>query len=174
MLSTIVIVPNEPTGKTHPFASVLRTLAALVPPTVDGTIRDVTLLRVGESADAANIADEAGCRIVQAEEFGTALNRCVAAARASWILILQAGAAPGQAFGEDVASALDGSGDPPRSLVLRQVGAGLSRLMPSLAPVAGVIASRSHLEGTGFKDFADVVRRSRPARTLPTRVAVLS
>ena len=174
MLSTIVIVPADTVGKKHPYGPLLRTLAALVPPTVDGTIRDVTLLRVGESADAANIADEAGCRIVQADGFGTAMSRCVAGARASWILILRAGAAPGIAFGEDVASAFEEFGDAMQALLLRQVGSGLGRVVPGLAPVAGVIASRARLEGRGFKDFADVVRRIRPARTLRTRLAVLS
>ena len=58
--------------------------------------------------------------------------------------------------------------------MLRQDQAGWRRLLPVLAPVAGVIAPRHVLEGGRLKDFADVLRRVRPARTLPTRVAVVN
>ena len=173
MLSTIVIVPPDLPGKAASYAPLVRTLASLVPATVAGTVRDVTVLRVGRSADAASIADEAGCRLVEAEEFGDALRSCVAAARASWMLVLRAGATPGRTFGQDVAEALDQSGDPPCALMLRQDAAGLRRLLPAFAPVAGVIAPRTRFEGRNVSDFAELLRRARPARTLRMRLAVM-
>ena len=98
---------------------------------------------------------------------------CLASARAPWVLGLRAGAAPSRDFGDDVADALERAGAAPRALMLRQDQAGWRRLVPVFAPVAGVIAPRQLLEGGRFKDFADVLRRARPARTLPTRVAIV-
>lgn len=169
MLSAIILVPGEPSSKMHPFGPLLRTLAALVPATIEGAVRDVTLLKVGESADVANIANEAGCGIVQAAEFGVAFGRSLAGARTPWICLLQAGTIPGPSFGEDVAAALDDAGDPPRALLLRSGGA-FARYVPALSKVAGLVAPKSRLAATSCGSFADVVRRSRPARSLNSGV----
>lgn len=170
MLSTIVLLPTSTDAGSHRLAAVLRTLACLVPPTMQGVVRDVTLLEVGKSADAAGIADEAGCRIVQAEDFGTALARCLADARSSWIFAVRAGAAPGRSFGEDVSAALEFPAEPLRALLLRQDRGALGRTIPSLAPVAGVITPRERLLGAPCRSFGEILRRARPARDLPIRV----
>ncbi len=170
MLSAIILVPAGPASKTQPFGPLLRTLAALVPTTIEGAIRDVTLLDVGESADVANIADIAGCGIVQAATFGEALGRGLVGARAAWICVLRAGTVLGPGFGEDVAAALDDAGDPPRSLLLRGGGT-LARFLPRQSTVAGVIAPKSRLAATPCGSFADVIRRARPSRALARQVA---
>lgn len=173
MLSAIILVPTHPINQRHPFGPLLRTLAALVPTTIEGTVRDVTLLSVGQSADAVNIADEAGCRIVQASDFAGGLGRCLAEARTPWICFLQPGTIPGATFGEDVAAALDEAAEPPRALLLRSGGGGLARYIPALSMIVGVIAPKDRLHAGGCASFADVLRRARPARSLASGVAFL-
>lgn len=171
MLSVIVIVPPR-ADRARPFAPLLRTLAALVTASVDGMVRDVTLLALGPVDDVAGIADEAGCGVIAGDDFGTAMTRSLRLAKSAWVCVMQAGTVPGATFVEDVASALAQNGDPPQALLLRGEGRAFGRLFPRLATVAGVIAPRARLnEGPAPASFADLVRRSRPVRTLVGRVA---
>ncbi|RYC33522.1 hypothetical protein D3273_03380 [Lichenibacterium minor] len=169
MLSTIVVpLPAAADANGRPGA-LLRTLAALVPATVEGVVRDVTLLQVGEAASLADIADEAGCQFVEERDFPAALARGVAGARSPWIFVVKAGTVPSRLFGEEAARALEGGLEAGRALLLREQPASLlTRWFPALAPVAGVILPRDRLAGAPCASFADVVRRARPARTLPT------
>ena len=173
MLSTIIVPPSARGDGRASCVPLVRTLAALVPATVAGTIRDVTVLLVGRSPEAVAIADEAGCLLVESEDFGDAMRQALASARASWVLVLKAGAAPSRDFGDDVADALEGAATPPSALMLREDQAGWRRVLPSFAPVAGVIVPRHVLTNGRFRDFADVRRRVGSARTLPTRVALV-
>ena len=174
MLSTIVVTLPAPADASARAGALMRTLAALVPATVEGVVRDVTLLQVGDAASLAGIADEAGCHIVEERDFPAALARGVAGARSSWIFVVKAGTAPSRLFGEEAARALEGGLDADQSLLLREQPTGLlARLFPSLAPVAGVILPRDRLSGTPCAGFPDVVRRARRARTLPTSASSL-
>lgn len=168
MLSTIVFSPPAPAGATLAAGPLLRTLAALVPATIEGVVRDVTLLQVGSAGGIAGIADEAGCQFVAEADFPAALARSVAGARAPWVFVVAAGTVPSRIFGEEAARALDASVDRGGALLLRQVPTGLARWVPSLAPVVGVIMPRARLAQARCSGFADVVRLARPARTLPT------
>ena len=167
MLSTIVVTSSAPaTGRA---GALMRTLAALVPATVEGVVRDVTLLQVGDTASLAGIADEAGCQVVEEGDFPAALARGVAGARSPWIFVVKAGTVPSRLFGEEAAYALEGGLGASRALLLREQPTGvLARWFPSLAPVVGVILPRDRLSRASCTGFADVVRRARPARTLPT------
>ena len=143
----------------------MRTLSALVPATVEGVVRDVTLLQVGDAPALAGIADEAGCSVVQGRDFSAAFARGLAGARSPWIFVVRAGTVPSRLFGEEVARALEGN----RAVELREQPDGFpARWFPSLAPVAGVILPRDRLAAKPCAGFADVVRRARPARKLPT------
>ena len=170
MLSTIVVTPPATAGASGRAGALMRTLAALVPATIDGVVRDVTLLQVGDAASLAEIADEAGCLVVEERDFPAALARGVARARSPWIFVVKAGTVPSRLFGEEAARALDGGLQAGRrALLLREQPSGLlARWFPSLAPVAGVILPRDRLAGAPCTSFADVVRRARPARALPT------
>lgn len=169
MLSTLVFSPPTASGAPRRTSDLLRTLAALVPATVEGVVREVTLLQVGDAGSVARIADEAGCHVVEAGDFPDALARGVADARSPWIFVVKAGTVPARIFGEEAARALEVSLDTGGALLLReQPKSLLARWFPSLAPVAGVILPRARLEDARCSSFADVVRRARPARTLPT------
>lgn len=168
MISTLVVTPPAAVDAPHRAHALLRTLAALVPATIEGVVRDVTLLQVGEGS-LAGIADEAGCHMVEEGDFPAALARGVAGARASWIFVVKAGTVPSRLFGEEALRALEGSPEPGDTVVLREQPRGfLSRWFPSLAPVAGVILPRARLAELRCTSFADVVRRAGRARTLPT------
>ncbi len=169
MLSTIVVTPPAAAGASGRAGALMRTLAALVPATVDGVVRDVTLLQVGDSGSLAEIADEAGCLVVEERDFPAALARGVARARSPWIFVVKAGTVPSRLFGEEAARALEGGLQAGHALLLREQPTGpLTRWFPSLAPVAGVILPRDRLAGAPCTSFADVVRRARPARALPS------
>ncbi len=168
MLSTLVFSPPvSPTGA-RPFGPLLRTLAALVPATIEGVVRDVTLLQIGVEGGVSTIADEAGCRFVEEEDFMAALARGVAAARSPWVFVVKAGAVPSRIFGEEAARALDEASGQDGVLLLRASPLGWARWFPSLAPVVGIILPRARLAETRCTSFAELVRRTRPARTLPT------
>ena len=169
MLSTIVVTPSAAADAAGRAGALMRTLAALVPATVDGVVRDVTLLQVGDAASLAGIADEAGCHVVEERDFPAALARGVAGARSPWIFVVKAGTVPSRLFSEEAAQAIAGGLEAGSALLLReQPTTLLARWFPSLAPVAGVILQRDRLAGAPCAGFADVVRRARPARTLPT------
>ena len=174
MLSTIVFTPPAAADTAGRAGALMRTLAALVPAAVQGVVRDVTLLQVGNMASLAGIADEAGCHIVEERDFPAALARGVAGARSPWIFVVKAGTVPSRLFGEEAARALEGGLEVGRALLLREQPTSLpARWFPSLAPVAGVILPRERLSGTPCASFADVVRRAHPARTLPSTASAL-
>jgi hypothetical protein len=174
MLSTIVVTSPAGADAKGRAGALMRTLAALVPATVEGVVRDVTLLQVGEGASLAGIADEAGCQIVEERDFPSALARAVAGARSPWIFVVRAGTVPSRLFGEEAVRALEAGPEDGPSLVLReQPTSVLARWCPALAPVAGVILPRGRLSGAPCTGFGDVVRRARPARTLSTAAFAL-
>lgn len=171
MLSTLVLAPPFTDSSTAIAATLVRTLAALVPATVDGLVRDVTLVAAHPDADIRQIADYAGCAIVEADSFEAAVRQAVDRARSPWIFVLCANAIVDRGFSEEIAALFGPQADPgePAVLLLRQAPQGFgARLMPDRAPVAGVIAQRQKLPG-GAKDFATLVRRLGKARTLTSR-----
>ena len=143
MLSTIVFSPPAPANGVRPSGPLLRTLAALVPATIEGVVRDVTLLQIGVDGG-------------------------VSAARSPWIFVVKAGAVPSRIFGEEAARALDEASSQDGVLLLRESPLGWARWFPSLAPVVGIILTRDRLAETRCTSFAELVRQARPARTLPT------
>ncbi|MGI3900042.1 MAG: hypothetical protein ACRYGP_19350 [Janthinobacterium lividum] len=173
MISTLVVTTPAAVDAPRRASAFLRTLAALVPATIEGVVRDVTLVQVGQGS-LAHIADEAGCQMVEEGNFPAALARGVAGARSSWIFVVQAGTVPSPLFGEEAARALEGSPETGSALVLREQPRGLlSRWFPSLAPVAGIILPRARLAEFRCTSFADVVRRAGRSRTLPTSAFTL-
>lgn len=71
-------------------ARLAQTLAALVPGAVEGLVSDVLILDRGSSDASGAVADAAGARFL---EEGT-LSEALAAARGSWLLLLEPGARP--------------------------------------------------------------------------------
>lgn len=81
-----VVIPTLDSERT-----LTRTLAALVPATVEGVVREVIIVDGGSQDATAEIADLAGAEFVSARQGrGTQLARGSASARAEWLLFLHA------------------------------------------------------------------------------------
>ncbi|MHB2166963.1 hypothetical protein [Alsobacter sp. R-9] len=97
MISALIRVPRED-------PALLDTLAALVPAVADGLLRDAVLLADQETDYLRTVADASGCMVV-AEGQGN-LRSGAAAARAPWLMVLEAGLVPGGPWIEDIADAV--------------------------------------------------------------------
>jgi hypothetical protein len=89
MLSVLVNVTGDD-------PALLDTLAALVPGVAEGLVRDVALLTAPANAYAQQVADAAGCAVVEA---GPERDERIAAGagrlRSDWFLVLESGLVPG-------------------------------------------------------------------------------
>ena len=147
----------------------MRSLSALVPATIEGIVRNVTLASAGESEDLRKIADHAGCEIAIAGDAAGVIAAGLAAARGDLLLILRAGYAPQAGFVEEVADCFQRA-TRPDALIFRAVPDGLlTRLAPGLSPVQGLVAKRGGLDPSS-PDLATLVRRAGSAPTARTRL----
>jgi hypothetical protein len=160
MLSTIVFCEDNSPGKSSADIAVMlaRTLASLVPAKIDGILCDV---RIAGPAKASLdfIANHAGCALIEAHSEQERLHRALEAARGPRVFLLRCGQAPDPGFVEEVKDFLAQNGTARlRPAQLRAAPEGiLERLFPSLAPVAGIIASREALLSErceGFRKLA--------------------
>ncbi len=91
------------------------------------------------------------------------------------MFVVRAGAAFDRGFLDEVAGLLSPDRTPRDGApcyLLRQAPEGLAaRLLPDLAPVAGLIAPRERLGGSA-PDFASVVRQAGRTRTMASRAVV--
>ena len=173
MLSTFVLMP-APIGATQALGSLVRTLGALVPAIVEGVVRDVTVISSVADDEIRRITDHAGCGLVENPDFDMALRECIAQARSTMVFLLRAGAYLNREFIDEAArefgpeQAVQG-----RPLLLREAPDRLmTRVMPDLAPVAGLIAPMATLAAP-IKNFDALVRRQRTALTLQARASMV-
>lgn len=174
MLSALVLAPPFSTASTSAPGAVVRTLGALVPATVEGLVRDVVLLvQTGDDA-LRTVAEHAGCRLVEANAFRGGFAQALAAVKQPLVFAVRAGAAFDRGFLNEVAGLLgpERAGEDAPCFVLRQAPEGLAaRLLPDLAPVAGLIAPSKRL-ACPATDFSGVVRGAGKARTLTSRAVM--
>ncbi len=171
MLSTLVLAPSFASGTAPSLGQLVRTLATLVPATVEGLVRDVIVLTSGPDEGVRRVADHAGCGLVEAQTFEVAMRQALAMTRSPMVFVLRAGAALDRGFLDEVAGLLgpEATANEFRILLLRQAPEGLAaRLLPDLAPAAGIIAPRDRLSGPAA-DFAALVRQIGRTRTLVSR-----
>ena len=170
MLSTFVLMPA---GEPPALGLLVRTLAALVPAIVEGLVRDVTVIGRKPDEGVRRIAEHAGCNLVENVDFDTALGEAMASARSSTLFLLRAGAFLDRAFLDEAARQFGPEqGDGTRALLLREAPGGLvTRVLPDLAPVAGLIAPRATFTPPA-KDFDALVRRQRAPQTLQARASM--
>lgn len=174
MLSTLVLLYARAGGPAPSLGGLVRTLSALVPGTVGGLVRDVTIVTNRADDDVRRIADHAGCTVTADERFEKALQSAARQARSATLFLLRAGAHVDRDFLDEVARAFDPAqverGTPP--LVLREMPDGLvRRVLPDLAPAAGLIARASAVD-LSARDFGTLVRRVAGKRTLSARAAM--
>ena len=79
--------------------ALVRTLAALVPGSMAGLVREVIVADGGSRDETEVVADVAGCNFIRTEApLARRLNSAAAAARAHWLLFLQPGTVPEPAW----------------------------------------------------------------------------
>ena len=168
MLSAIVLACDA--SQPHPARpeAVVASLAALVPAVIDGLVHEASLAVTAGDPTMREIADHAGCQLVEAVAAAEVLAAALAAARGPRVLVLRAGCVPDQGFGEDLAEFLRAG--PDDCALLRQTPSGrLARFLPWLAPVAGVAGARVRMREAGKRSLEDLARVLRPPRIFRCR-----
>ena len=85
MLSVII-------GTLNQERALVRTLSALVPAAATGTVREVIVADGGSADDTREVADIAGCTIIEGKpEIAQRLKTGATQARSSWLMFLQPG-----------------------------------------------------------------------------------
>lgn len=168
MLSAIVLTSDARLKPVAPDA-VVRTLAALVPAAIEGLVRDVTLAGIG-GGDLAEIADHAGCEFTESAEADRIIAHALTLARGPNVFVLRAGRAPEAGFIDEIGDFLARSDAGARGALMREKPETfLARLIPSLAPPVGLVASRQRMIDANRGDLASLVGAISPAVTLRAR-----
>ena len=172
MLSTIVFCEDKPaSGPGRDLAEILaRTLASLVTAKVEGLLGDVRIAGpAGKSLGV--VANHAGCALIEAENEADWLGLALQAAPGADVFLLRCGRAPEAGFIEEATDFLaKNTKDQPRAAYLRTIPESFfERIFPSLAPVAGLIASRDSILRAPRGGFRKLARCIVPAATFRTR-----
>lgn len=165
MLSVIILCDES---AARPEA-VVRTLTPLVGAAVKGLVRDVIVAGPREH-QLDIIGDHSGCAIVEADRESVRLVQAYAAARGEMLMLLRSGHIPETGFFEEVEDVLS-AGLEPRGLLLRALPETVvERLVPKLAPAAGLIAARARFEASGAASFNALVAALGPRDLLRRRL----
>lgn len=169
MLSALVMISSQPvSGSFRPLPETLvRTLASLVPATVEGVVRDLTLVAPAEVEAIDTVADHAGCEIARAGTAKDALLLGLSMARENNLFLLRCGRAPETGFAEELADLIrDGVG---AARMRERPGSLMTRLAPSLAPVCALLIPRARLKDIVSDDVAGISARMGRAPLLRAR-----
>lgn len=129
MLSVIIATEGQD-------RAVVPTLAALVPGSAAGLVREVILVDRAPSDVLRTVADHAGCELIVAQGTrGAALAEGAAVARSNWLMFLRPGAVLEQGWIDDLAqfmaeSACDAQGRP-RAALFRYARASYAVMRPA-------------------------------------------
>ncbi len=169
MVSAVVFLnqKGDGNGPQNRQIAMSRSLGALVPAAVAGLISDV-IIAGPHGLELDIIADHAGCAYVEAACEADWLRRALALAKAPNCLVLRAGYVPGFGFIEELES-LAGRDLAYAGLFRAEPRHWFERLFPSLAPIAGAIASQQNWQARRAQDF-NLLSRSLKGRTLRTKM----
>ncbi|MGE3246245.1 MAG: transposase [Beijerinckiaceae bacterium] len=154
----------------------MRSLAGLVPAAVSGVLGDVTIAAPAGIEGLGEVADRAGCRLVEERGAGAALAAAFKSARYGDVLTLAAARVPPAGFEHELDSLMRAG---VRQYLMREEPQGLiGRLLPSCCPVALLVAPRAVLapfvgrepSGSGLGYLA---RLAGKTRTMKTRALVV-
>ncbi len=171
MLSTIVFCEDKAASAPgRDLAEVLaRTLASLVTAKVAGLLGDVRI--AGPAGRGLGlIANHAGCALTEAENEMDWLGLALQAARGPDVFLLRCGRIPEAGFIEEAGDFLaKNTKDKTRAACLRATPESfLERVFPSLAAIAGLIASRDSMLRAPRGGFQRLARCIGPAATFRT------
>lgn len=180
MLSTIVLC-EETTGRAErrrvdPAEALVRTLASLVRANVEGLLRDVVIAGP-EGHGLGVIADHAGCGLIEAGTEPVWLRHAIEAARGPDLFLLRSGHVLEAGFIEEAGDFVSGGGGASAVRAARLHAAPekfLERLIPWLAPTAGVIAPRDlclRAPSSTFRSLARHIGDALVLRSCARRIA---
>ncbi len=172
MLSTIVFCEDRPASPSRrDLAELLaRTLASLVTAKVEGLLGDVRI--AGPAGKNLSIlANHAGCDLIEAENEAAWLGLALQEARGPNVFLLRCGRIPEAGFIEEAGDFLAShSKYQPRAAYLHALPESfIERIFPSLAPVAGLIASRDLMLAAPRGGFPKLAGFVAPATMFSTR-----
>jgi hypothetical protein len=174
MLSVIILCEmDQAPGRAAVRAeAVVRSLGALVGASVSGLVRDVVLAGPKE-ADLAFIADYAGCTCVEASSEADYLRLALDIVRAEDLLVLRPGYVFETGFIDEAEDLLMQGERRGGRRICAAPESYWQRLIPALAPVAGLIAPVSLYRqvGAGGKklDFNEFIRATKSRIALRSR-----
>ncbi len=172
MISAVVLSPDLAVGTdpARPREIAVRSLIWLVSAVVSGIVRDVVLAAPAELA-LSDVADQAGCMLVQAPLEADRLRSAVAACRGTRVLVLRAGFQPETTLIEEIDLLLRRAPRDAVALILAAPQTMLQRLVPNRAPVIGIITTREI--ASSAKSFARLAHTSRRGERLRSRAVGL-
>jgi hypothetical protein len=161
MLSLILLC-HAPAENAEAFAALTReraarSLASLVEASIAGVIADAMLV-AAPAVSLADIADEAGCHMIEAADAAAAVAQALAQARQTDVFLLRAGFCVDRGFVDEAADAAAFGGlKTARALKAAPEGL-LTRLAPSLARPVGLLARKNAIFEAGGAEVARLAR----------------
>lgn len=173
MLSAFVLV--DPTvfhfEDADRVRATIKTLGALVELVVADVVADAAIVTRPDPS-LLGVETSAGCTIFEDADLGQALARALPEARRDNALIIAPGYAPDFTFRAEVESAFGSAGPRPLAL-LREPETLFQRLLPSLASVAGVLATRSALSAIAQSHGSHLSALKRALSATPMRTRAI-
>ena len=166
MLSLILLChPLRPARAPADLAALVReraarSLASLVEASIAGVIADATLV-AAPAFSLADIAEEAGCHLIEAADASAAVAQALVQARQTDVFLLCAGFCVDRGFVDEAADAAAFGGLKTARALKVQPESLLTRLAPSLAAPVGVLARKKAVSEAGV---AEIVRLTRLLR----------
>jgi hypothetical protein len=157
-------------GKDARIEGLVRTLASLVTPHVEGILGDVTIIGpAGWELD--RIADYAGCALLEQEGETLGFRRIFENLRYEQFLLLRSGYALKAEFIEEAGDLVkfNRRSDSTKLKLLSEPEDFVQRLFPGAAKIAGVIAPRSWALENSCCALSALMRKRRLFRSLRTR-----
>ena len=172
MMSAVVLAPDltAQTDLGHAREITVRSLVWLVSAVVSGVVRDV-VLAVPMGLALSEVADQAGCVLVEAENEAHRLSRAITESRDSRVLVVRAGFQPEQGLIDEIDAFLRRAPGAAVALVLAAPETMLQRLYPDRAPIVGVIAPReAAAAASSFTEYARASKRGQRLRGRAARI----
>ena len=168
MISALVLSPSlRAAPEPRAPEAVARSLNALVRLAVEGVLRDVAI--VGPDEGLAELADAAGCALIETGSTQDGLARGVAQVRADFVFVLEGGYAPTSGLAEEADEFLLDRERFRGALLRRAPHSVVTRFAPGLARPVGVLAPREKISAAAPRDLADLIRRLKIRRSLAVR-----
>jgi hypothetical protein len=165
MVSLIVLCERMDGGRlteSGAAEAVVRTLSAFVGASIRGLVRDAVLVGPPQ-VNLRPIADHAGCAFVEAKTEAEGMQAALPLTRAPHLLIVHAGYVPETGFAEAIEDLLRFSKAGDRGWLLRSAPEKPhEKILPRLAPPAGLLAPRALCLGVKIPTFANLVAAVRP------------